>query len=160
MEGRKVVYRITPEGLIVEVGGVKISPKATSVRNKDGSFGIRFDVSFSSEDDEMHELLVPTTGVLSIAGKVIPKSGEPREFSDSRSGEDVQFVTPGDALSLTQSWPRKGGPKMWWGEEVELQVGLWGLALPPQERLPVRKLFVVKMVAGNGATPVITPPKI
>jgi len=41
---------------------------------------------------------------------------------------------------------------------VTLEVGLWGVRAEADRERPVRRLFVVKMVAGPHSQAVITPP--
>jgi hypothetical protein len=41
---------------------------------------------------------------------------------------------------------------------LTLDVGLWGLGRSADARRPVRKFFMLKMVAGNKPQPVIQPP--
>ena len=57
-------------------------------------------------------------------------------------------------------WPGRGQPKLWWGQTVTLEVGLWGVRAESEREKPVRRLFVVKMVGGNSPQPVITPPTL
>ncbi len=159
---RKVIYRVTPKGLIVEVEGARFTPKATVKKLDKGAFGVELEVVAEAMDDRTHTLLSPKFGPLSMAAVIYDKKGaEQRRYNDQRDGKDQEFLLPGAPLTLERSWPsgEVQGP-LWWGQKVRLEVGLWGLGVDGDEGRPVRKLFVVEMVAGNKSTAVITPPEV
>ena len=52
-------------------------------------------------------------------------------------------------------------PRLWWGQTITLEVGLWGVKAGEEGReRPVRRLFVVKMLAGNDPLAVVSPPTL
>ncbi len=159
---RKVIYRVTPKGLVVEVEGARFTPKAMVKKLDKGAFGVELEVVAEATDDRTHTLLSPKFGPLSMAAVIYDKKGaEQRRYNDRRDGKDQEFLLPGAPLTLERSWPsgEVQGP-LWWGQKVRLEVGLWGLGVDGDEGRPVRKLFVVEMVAGNKSTAVITPPEV
>lgn len=157
---RQVLYRTTPEGLAVSFEGLEFRAKAEPVKVTAGAFGIRIKVTAESKNDAMHTLMSPQDGPLAIAGTIKRKKGEPVTFGDERGNEDEQFITPGQPLEIERTWPGKDGPFAWYGDEVELQVGLWGVGAAGERRRPLRKMFLVKMVALPGGKPVIMPPRM
>ncbi len=159
---RKVAYRVTPNGLIVEIEGARFTPKATAKKLPKGAYGIELEVVAEALDDRTHTLLSPKLGPLSMAAVIFDKKGEEhRRYNDRREGKEQQFLLPGASLTLERSWPsgEVEGP-LWWGQKVRLEVGLWGLGLDGDEGRPVRKLFVVEMTAGNNPRAVVTPPDV
>jgi hypothetical protein len=157
---RQIYYRSTPEGLAVSIEGVDLTIKAEPKKLDNGGFGITIKVQAESKDDGMHTLLSPKNGPLAIGGTIKRKKGEPVEIVDKRVGEDEQFITPGTPLEIVHEWPGEEGPYAWWGDEIELQIGLWGIGEAGQRRRPVSKLCIIKMVAVKGGKPVVMPPKI
>jgi hypothetical protein len=157
-QGWDILYRMTSGGLVAEVGGVKLKPKAKPVRSG-GGWRVELTFATSTLDDRMHRLLSPEGGPLMMASK-IEKDGATRELLDSRKGDEEMFVTSGEAIDIKRTYPPAAEKPVAKGESLTLQVGLWGLGADADERQPVRRLFVVKMVVGAG-TPqaVITPPE-
>lgn len=156
-EPRQILYKVTPEGLVVEVEGLELVPHAKPVRMR-GGWGVEISVEATALDDRMHRLLTPEHGPLAFAADITRK-GKTERFTDERQGDDEMFITPGDSQTLTRRFPGEGLAPLWWGNELTLEAGLWGLAADADRRRQVRKLFVVKMVAGNKPQPVITPPR-
>jgi hypothetical protein len=159
---RSVLYKVTGEGLVVDVDGVRLRPKAEAVKKEKGSYGIRITVEAESTDDDTHVLLSPEHGPMSFAARIYDKSGaEVSRSGDERAGDDQQFIMPGGPLTFTREWPSGSvkGP-LWWGQKVSLHVGLWGLARANEKTRPMQKFFVVEMVAGAKPQAVISPPVI
>jgi hypothetical protein len=156
---RQVIYRMTSGGLQVEVDGVKIEPKAVPIQKK-GGWGVRVTMKVTSTDGKMHRLLSPENGPLAFAATVKKHGKEIARHPDERKGEEEQFVPPDDSLDVTREFPGDKEAPLWGGQELTLQVGLWGLGVEADQRKPVRKLFVVKMVTGNAKPqPMILPPE-
>lgn len=159
---REVVYRVTPEGLAVEVDGVRFKPSAKPVKKANGGYAIAISVQAEATDDQTHFLLSPENGPLSFAAKIFDKNGaQVAHHSDHRSGEDSQFITPDGRLMLSREWPSGSvkGP-LWWGQKVTLHVGLWGLGTSAENTRPLNKFFVVEMVGGAKPQAIITPPEL
>lgn len=157
---RQVYYRSTPDGLAVSIEGVEFTIKAEPKKLDNGGFGINIKVQAEAKDDGMHTLLYPKDGPLAIGGTIKRKKGEPETLTDKRDGEDEQFITPGTPLEFVHEWPGKDGPFAWWGDEIELQVGLWGVGAAGERRRPIMKLCIIKMVAVQNGKPIVMPPKI
>jgi hypothetical protein len=155
-----VFYRNTPQGMAVSVEGVEIRAAAEPIKLKNGGFGILLKMEAESKDGAMHTLLSPKDGPLAVGGTITRKKGDPVQITSERKGEDDQFIAPDSPLKWEYSWPPAEGPFAWFGDKVELQVGLWGLGNAGERRRPVRKLFMVEMTATQHGKPVIIPPKI
>ncbi len=153
---RNVKYRVTPEGLVIETDGVVLRPKAEAVKIK-GGWGVA--VTLEVEAEERRVLVNPKNGPMAFAGSVKGKKGEPKKFGDGREGKDMIVLDAGEKKTFTRTFPSKGQAPIWWGQTLELEVGLWGLGDDKHHR-PLRKLFSLKMVAGNKAVPVISPPNL
>jgi len=166
-EGRNVVYRVTPEGLIVDVEGVRFEPSVEAVKMKGGAWGVKLTVKAKSTNDGMHNLLSPKEGPLSIAGYIETKDGQLIQFSDQRDGDDELFVAPGQPLEFERTFPsgavsERGGAMrpLYWHENLTITVGLWGLGVNGEQRRPLQRLFVVRMKAGNKPQPVVSAPEL
>jgi hypothetical protein len=161
-EQREVVYRVTPQGLVIQVDGARFTPSATIEKFKNGGYGITISVEAESIDDRTHSLLSPSLGPLAIAATVYDKNGvEAARHGDEREGAEQQFLMPGAPLTIERKWPSGSvkGP-LWWGQRVQIHVGLWGLGVDGAAGRPVRKLFVIDMSGNANAKPTITPPDV
>lgn len=156
--GREVVYRVTPKGLVIEVDGFHLRPEAKPFKYESGAYGIDLVVNAESFDGRQYWVNQPKEGPLSIAGKVELAGGKVERFADEREGGSDQAVMSGEPRRFKQRWPGHGQPKLRSGQTVTLEVGLWGVRAESERERPVRRLFVVKMVAGSKSPAVITPP--
>jgi hypothetical protein len=159
---REVLYKVTPQGLVVDVDGVRFKPKAEPTKKPNGGYGIRITVEAESMDDDTHVLLSPDNGPLSFAVRIYDKDGnEQAKHGDERTGDEQQYIMPGGPLTLTREWPSGSvkGP-LWWGQKVTLHVGLWGLGRANDKTRPLKKFFVVEMVGGAKPQAVISPPEL
>jgi hypothetical protein len=156
--GREVVYRVTPKGLVIEIDGFHLRPEAKPFKNASGAYGVELVLNAESFDGRQYWVNQPKEGPLSIAGKVEAKGGKVSRFGDQREGGGEQAVLSGEPRRFQQRWPGSGQPKLWSGQTLTLEVGLWGVRADSQRERPVRRLFVVKMVAGSKSPAVITPP--
>lgn len=155
---REIVYRVTPKGLVIELDGVHLRPEAKPIKDKHGAYGIELVLRAESFDGRQYWLNKAAEGPLSIAGKIESKEGKSTRFSDERDGGTDEVIAEGAARTFRQRWPGRGQPKLWWGQTVTLEIGLWGVRAEAERERPVRRLFVVKMLAGNKPVAVITPP--
>ena len=157
---REVNYVMASGKLEVVVEGVRFKPSVKAVRVGAG-WGIAIDVEGEAEDDAMHSLLKPKSGALAIAARITRKGGKVESQTDTREGDDEDFVTPGTIAKLERKWPN--GPKdkpLVAGDKVELQVGLWGIGAEAKSRRPLKKFFLVTMVVGKGEPrPLVAPPE-
>jgi len=153
-EKREVVYRVSPDGLKVEVMGAQFSPIAKAVRVGKG-WGLELTVQARTDAELI--LFSPKTGPLAFGGKVKRSSVE--KFGDRREGGAEVNLTPGKLVSFSRTWPEKGAPPLLAGEELELHVGLWGIGQSTEDRRPLTRFVVIQMKADrNGARPQIQPP--
>lgn len=153
--GREVVYRVSPEGMKVQIEGAEFVPKAKAVK-KGGGWGVELTVEAKTTSDMI--LWAPDGGPLAFGG-FVESGGEKKKFGDKREGgRDVNLST-GVPIKFQRVWPKDGEPALRPGEKLELHVGLWGLGPDAESRKPVRKFVVVKMVASaSGAQPLVQPP--
>src|SRR5689334_19687002 len=122
---RDVRYVVMPEGLKIEVDGVRFMAKAEPVRTPAG-FNVRVTISATASDNR--SLLAPKNGPLAFAGGVKRAGkGEVEQFGDERQGEGDEPLGAGTTVKLTREWPPKGVRPLGNGDTLELDVGLWGL---------------------------------
>ncbi|HEY6724974.1 MAG TPA: hypothetical protein VI197_13145 [Polyangiaceae bacterium] len=155
-ETRDVTYKMTPDGLEIEVDGVMFQPKAQPVKVKGGAWGVKVTMTAEGVGDGPRYLLKPKNGVLAFAGSVKRKGAE-EKFGDKRDGEESVELAPGAKLSFDTTWPKEGSA-LWWGDELTIEAGLWGLGKSADALRPVKQFFTLKMVAGNKPQPVMQPP--
>lgn len=159
-KNREIVYRVTPKGLVIEIDGLHLRPEAKSFKDKHGAYGVELVVKAESFDGRQYWVSHPKEGPFSIAGKIESKASKPARFSDQREAKGEELVRSGEPHTFRQRWPGKGQPKLWWGQTLTLEVGLWGFRTDAARERPVRRLFLVKMVGGNKPQPVLTPPTL
>lgn len=151
---REVVYRMSNDGLSIEVMGAEFVPRAKSIRVGKG-YGVQLTVTASTSQPLV--LYAPVQGPLAFGGRV--QRAEEERFGDSRQGGTAVSFDPGSPIQFERSWPGDGQKPLMPGEELELHVGLWGLGTSDSDRRPVHRFLVVKMMASaNGAVPRIEPP--
>lgn len=160
-KGRDLIYRVTPKGLVIEVNGIHFHPEAKAVRGKGGSYEILITLNAESFDERQYWLRKPKTGPLAIAGSLAGSAGTKERFKDQRQDEgEEEAVMPGSSRTFKQRWPGPGQPKLLPGQTVTLEVGLWGVRAESERERPVRRLFMVKMLASARGEPVISPPEL
>lgn len=150
---RETVYRLSPDGLKVQIEGAEFLPKAEAVRVA-GGWGVKLTVQATSKEERV--LYSTTDGPLAFGGYVSRSSRE--KFGDTRKGGGEMALSPGPAVQFSRTWPNKGEKGLASGESLELHVGLWGFGKDSKDTRPVHKFVIVRMVGGQGATPVIQPP--
>jgi len=159
-EQRTVRYVQTPEGLRVEILGVKFIPKAEAVKTPAG-IGVKLTLEATS--GESRSLLAPEHGPLAFAGAIKRKGkSEPETFGDERKGEGEVVLTPDKPTKIVREWPGPKGGGLGNGDVLELDVGLWGLGANAAERRPVKQFLRVKVVVENwkGRARVEPPPSV
>ena len=159
-KGRDVVYRVTPKGLVIEVEGIHFRPEVKAVRSAQGTYELVVTLNAESFDERQYWLRKPDEGPLAIAGSVADKAGKSARFSDQRQGDGEEVVMAGQPRAFKQRWPGRGQPKLRPGQSVTLEVGLWGVRAESEREHPVRRLFMVKMLATGRPEPVVTPPTV
>lgn len=157
---REIIYRVTPKGLVIEIDGLHLHPEAKPFKDQHGAYGVELIVKAESFDGRQYWVNKPKEGPLSIAGKIETKDGKPSRFLDQREGKSEELVHASEPRTFRQRWPGRGQPKLWWGQTVTLEVGLWGFRSDSGRERPVRRLFVVKMVAGNKPQAIVSPPTL
>lgn len=158
---RDIKYIQTPEGLRVEISGVKFVPKVETVRTPAG-FGVK--VMVSATANEARTLLAPKNGALAFAGSIKrAKKSEPETFGDEREGDGDQPLGAGTSVKLSREWPGKlKVPALSNGDVLELDVGLWGLGTSASDRRAVKQFFHVKAKVDKwkGSARVEVPPNM
>lgn len=151
---REVVYRLSQDGLKIQVEGATFVPRAEAVK-VGGLWGVRLTLEATTEKEKV--LSNPQSGPMAFGGFV--ERGSKSPFGDKRDGDGEISLSPGPAQTFTRTWPSADQKGLAPGEKLELQVGLWGLGADAATKKPVRRFFVVKMVADRtGAQPLIQPP--
>src|SRR6185295_11807163 len=160
LSGRDVVYRVTPQGLVIEVDGIHLRPEAKAFRDPGGTYGVQLTLTAEAFDERQYWLSKPADGPLAIAGKIEGPSGKQR-FGDQRRGDSPQeVVRAGEPRKFKQRWPSKGQPKLRAGQTLTLEVGLWGVHAESERERPVKRLFELKLVAPQPPQGGISPPTL
>ncbi|HEX6275809.1 MAG TPA: hypothetical protein VFZ53_22360, partial [Polyangiaceae bacterium] len=157
-EQRSIRYVQTPEGLRVEILGVKFVPKAEAVKTP---AGIGLKLTLEATAAESRSLSAPEHGPLAFAGTIKRKGkSEPESFGDERKGDGELVLEPDKPTKLVRQWPGPKGGALGNGDVLELDVGLWGLGANAAERRPVKQFLRVKVVVENwkGRARVEPPP--
>jgi hypothetical protein len=156
---REVRYIQSPEGLKVEVSGVRFFVSATSTK-VGGGFGVKISVKGESMDGKSHSLLSTDNGPIAFAGTVTRKK-QATSFGDERKGEGEQTITAAAPLEFSREWPGKGGQPLANNDSVELEVGLWGVGENAESRRPLRAFAKVKgKVEGYKGKATVEPPPV
>lgn len=140
---RELKYIQSPDGLRVEILGVKFVPKVEAVRTQ---LGFVVKVTLSATASESRTLLAPKNGALAFAGSV-KRAGqsEPEHFGDERDGDGEEPLPAGTSVKLTREWPGKLKVRpLGNGDSLELDVALWGLGTTTNDRRPVKQFLRVK----------------
>jgi hypothetical protein len=157
LKGHEITYRMASTGLVIEVDGLKLEPKAVPVKTQSGWI-VKLAVSVEATDEHTHSLLSPEGGPLMVATEITKVSGTPERISDTRKGDTEIFVSKSDGNAT--SLDREVMHPITSGQSLTLYVGLWGLGKDHGDRKPLKKLFTVKMVAGaHKPQPVVTAPE-
>lgn len=157
---RDIRFIQTPEGLRVEILGVKFVPKAEAVKTPAG-VGVKLTIEATTQ--ETRSLLSPTHGPLAFAGAIKRKGkSEPETFGDDRKGEGELLLDPAKPTKITREWPGPKGGGLGNGDVLELDVGLWGLGATAAERRPVKQFLRVKVVVEQwkGRAKIEPPPSM
>lgn len=158
-KAREITFEMTPTGLVINVEGVRMEPKAQAIRldDKDGKqigWGVKLTVKVAATDGHVHRLTKPNHGALMMAAE-IDRKGKKERIGDEREGDGEESVTKESPITLERDFKKAIGS----GQSVTLFVGLWGMGRDMEEKRLIRKLFVVKMVAGNKKpTPLVSAP--
>lgn len=155
---RTVRYRMTPEGLEVEVEGLTLLVQAEVVRRA-GAYGVRVNVEASAEGGDQ-SLLNPKTGPIMVATSV-DRGGNIEKTGDKRDGDNELLIPDGDSVTFAREVPAKGQKAFRRGTTVKVMTGLWGTAKAGQKRRPLRKLAVVQLVVPARGKPraFVNPPE-
>jgi hypothetical protein len=152
--GKNIVYRMTASGLVIELDGVQLEPRATPIK-LGGGWGVKLSVRAKATDDREHRLQSPTQGPLMVAAE-IDRGGKKELVPDQREGDGEITLAKSTATPIE----REVRKAIVAGQSLTLYVGLWGLGADAGDRKPIKKLFVVRMVAGtHKPQPVVTAPE-
>ncbi len=155
---RTVNYRVTGDGLEVEVEGLTLLVQA-EVAKRGSAWGVRVKVEASADGSDQ-SLLSPARGPLMFAAQVT-KNGNVEKTGDTRDGEDDVVVTDGDSMTFAREFPTKGEKAFKRGTTLKLMTGLWGVGKVGQKRRPLRKLAIVQLVVPKKGEPrvFVNPPE-
>jgi hypothetical protein len=155
---REVKYVVAPEGLKVEVAGVRFWVSAEAKQIAKG-WGAKISVKAESIDGKEHVLLSPKNGPIAFAAAVFKKgSTEAERIPDTREGDGELTIAAGSPTSFSREFPNKGGRILAIGETLDMEVALWGLGETKEDRRPVKQLVHVKMKVGSGKPRAIVEP--
>jgi hypothetical protein len=155
---REVKYTVTPEGLKIEVAGVRFMASAEAKQIAQG-WGTKVTLKAEATDGKAHTFLNPKNGPIAFAAAVFKKgSTEAERVPDSREGEGEMKLSPNAPNSFSREFPAKGGRVLAMGETLDLEVGLWGLGETADDRRPVKQFFHVKMKVDKGKPKAVAEP--
>jgi hypothetical protein len=155
---REVRYVVTPEGLKIEVAGVRFLASAEAKQVGQG-WGAKITVKAEATDGKEHVLLKPKNGPIAFAAAVFKKgSTEAERIPDARDGDGELKLSPGAPTSFSREFPNKGGRVLGIGETLDMEVALWGLGETAEDRRPVKQFFHVKMKVDKGKPKAIVEP--
>ena len=154
---REVKYVVTPEGLKIEVAGVRFLASAQAKQIAQG-WGAKVTIKAEATDGKEHVLLNPKNGPIAFAAAVFKKgSTEAERIPDSREG-DGEVKLSGSPSTFSREFPAKGGRVLAIGETLDMEVALWGLGESAEDRRPVKQFFHVKMKVEKGKPKAIVEP--
>jgi hypothetical protein len=155
---REVKYVVTPEGLKIEVAGVRFLASASAKQIAQG-YGVKVSVKAEVSDSKEHVLLSPKRGPLAFAAAVFKKgSSEAERIPDSRDGDGELKLSPGSPSTFSRDFPNQGGRVLGAGETLDMEVALWGLGETAADRRPVKQFFHVKMKVEKGKPKAVVEP--
>ena len=154
---REVKYVVTPEGLKIEVAGVRFLASAEAKQIAQG-WGAKVSIKAEALDGKEHVLLNPKNGPIAFAAAVFKKgSTEAERIPDSREG-DGEVKVGASSSTFSREFPSKGGRVLGMGETLDMEVALWGLGETAEDRRPVKQFFHVKMKVDKGKPKAIVEP--
>lgn len=154
---RTVKYVVTPEGLKIEVAGVRFLASAEAKQVALG-WGAKVTIKAEATDGKEHVLLNPKNGPIAFAAAVFKKgSTEAERIPDSRDG-DAEIKIGSSPSTFSREFPSKGGRVLAIGETLDMEVALWGLGDNTEARRPVKQFFHVKMKVDKGKPKAIVEP--
>jgi hypothetical protein len=154
---RTVKYVVTPEGLKIEVAGVRFLASAEAKQVGQG-WGAKVTIKAEATDGKEHVLLNPKNGPIAFAAAVFKKgSTEAERIPDSRDG-DAEMTLGSSPSTFSRQFPGKGGRVLAMGETLDLEIGLWGLGESSEARRPVTQFFHVKMKVDKGKPKAVVEP--
>jgi pyruvate/2-oxoglutarate dehydrogenase complex dihydrolipoamide acyltransferase (E2) component len=154
---REVKYVVTPEGLKIEVAGVRFLASAEAKQIAQG-WGAKVTIKAEATDGKEHVLLNPKNGPIAFAAAVFKKgSTEAERIPDSREG-DGEVKLSGSPSTFSREFPAKGGRVLAMGETLDMEVALWGLGESTEDRRPVKQFFHVKMKVEKGKPKAVVEP--
>jgi len=157
-EQRQIKYVVSPEGLRVEVAGVRFMVSAEAKKVGQG-WAVKLGVKAESADGKQHTLLNPKNGPIALSAAVYPKGKSAAErTSDTREGEGELAIPAGSPINFSRDFPGKGGRPLAIGETLDLQAALWGLGENADDRRPVKQFVHVRMAIDQGKPKAIVEP--
>jgi hypothetical protein len=154
---REVKYVVTPEGLKIEVAGVRFLASAEAKQIAQG-WGAKVSIKAEALDGKEHVLLNPKNGPIAFAAAVFKKgSTEAERIPDAREG-DGELKLGASSRTFTREFPSKGGRVLAMGETLDMEVALWGLGDSSEDRRPVKQFFHVKMQVEKGKPKAVVEP--
>lgn len=155
---REIKYVVTPEGLKVEVAGVRFLVSAGAKQIAQG-WGVKISVKAEVTDGKEHVLLSGKNGPIAFAAAVFKKgSSEAERIGDARDGDGELKLGPAAPSSFSRDFPNKGGRVLAIGETLDMEVALWGLGTSADDRRPVKQFVHVKMKVDKGKPKALVEP--
>jgi hypothetical protein len=152
--GHEVVYRVSPDGMVILALDAQFHPSA-KVRRVQGGYVVS--VSVEVEAKTPIELLGGKSGPLSLSARVRRPTEE--FHHDERGDSKMISLAAGETRKFERSFPSLPVKPLARSQEAELRFGLWGLGRDEEDRLPVNKFFTVKVIVdAKGARATVEAP--
>src|SRR5690606_38599725 len=100
-EEREIVYRLSQDGLKVQIEGAEFRPKAEAVKVA-GRWGVKLTVEATTTSEKV--LMAPNSGPLAFGGQAM-RGSAPSKFSDRREGDGELKLVPGETVKFSRTWP-------------------------------------------------------
>lgn len=155
---RTVLYTATPEGLKVEVSAVSFLVRATPEKLGKG-WGVKLELSAKVTGSEEHNLLTPQGGPMAFSA-LVKRGGRSVRTGDKRVGDASVMLVAEAPFSGSRIFPSENAQALRAGDELELEIALWGLGADAKSRRAVRDFCLVRMVVGKHTpVPLVQPPQ-
>lgn len=122
---------------------------SADAKKRGAGWGVELKVKAQS-DTATRYLMSPEHGPLAFAAKVTAADKTLLEVGDAREGSGEQTVAPGEPITFSRAWPPEGTKPLAAGQELVLQVGLWGLGRTSGNTKVVKQFALLKLVAPRG----------
>jgi hypothetical protein len=139
--GHDVIYRVSPEGMVIIALDTEFHPTAT-VKRVQGGYVVN--VRVEVEPGKSVELLAGKDGPLALSARVRRPAEE--FHHDERGDSKIISLGASETKTYERTFPSLPLRPLSRSQEAELRFGLWGIGRNEEDRLPIKKFFTVRVV--------------